>query len=86
MLIRLKLVLLNTTEVAIDIVAENLIPESGAIEESRGREKSFNALGYNVLAREVRGVEPGKLIIYVSLQVTKNLIPSIQDDFVDVEL
>ena len=58
----------------INIVTDNLIPKGGAIEESRGREKSLNSLGYNVCAREVRDVGPGKLIIYVSFQVTENLI------------
>ena len=60
---------------AINIVADNLIPKGGAIEESRGREKSLNTLGCNVHAREVNDVAPGKLVIYVSFQVSEKLDP-----------
>ena len=74
-LVQMKSSLLNARKVLINIVEDNLIPKGGAIEESRGREKSLNALGCNVRAREVRDVAPGKSVIYVSFQVTEKLDP-----------
>jgi len=73
----------NATEVAIDMVADGLIPEGGAIEKSRHREKFLNSLGCKVRAREVRDVAPGKAVIYVSFRVTADLIRTMQGDFAE---
>jgi len=78
-----ELQLRNATEVAIDMVADGLVPEGGAIEKSRCREKYLNGLGCNIRAREVRDVAPGKSVIYVSFQVTADLIRTMQGDFVE---
>ena len=85
MLVQMRSSLLNAREVAINIVADNLIPKGGAIEEIQGREKSLDTLGCNLHAREVRDVAPGKSVIYVSFQVMENLIRSMQSDYVYVE-
>lgn len=74
----------NAIEVAIDMVADSLVPEGGASEKSRFRGEYLNNLGCNVKAREVRDVAPGKVVVYVQFTVTKNLLKTMQGDFVDV--
>ena len=74
----------SAIEVAIDMVADSLVPEGGASEKSSFRGEYLNKLGCNVKAREVRDVAPGKVVVYVQFTVTKNLLKTMQGDFVDV--
>jgi len=67
--------------VAIDMVAENLLPLGGAVEEATDRRQELNQLGCDVRTRVIRDVAPGKMVICVSFQATKRLIKHIQGDF-----
>jgi tRNA (guanine37-N1)-methyltransferase len=73
----------DAAEVAVDLVAEGLVPEGGAIEESRYRRSFLDKMGCDVQAREVRDVAPGKVVICVSFKVTATLLRIMQGDFVD---
>jgi len=73
----------DAVEVAIDLVADGLLPEGGAIEKTRNRRTILNKLGCSVKAREVRDVAPGKVVIYVNFKVTKSLLSMMQGDFID---
>mmetsp|Transcript_9710 Transcript_9710/g.21897 ORF Transcript_9710/g.21897 Transcript_9710/m.21897 type:complete len:602 (+) Transcript_9710:28-1833(+) len=68
-------------EVAIDMVAEGLLPEGGYVEPSKFRGEYLDQLGCNVQAREVRDAAPGKLVICVSFSVTRLLLRRMQGDF-----
>ena len=71
----------NALDVAIDLVADGLIPEGGALQKSRYRKSELNNLGCDVRAREVRDVAPGKVVVCVSLKVTYQLIRVMQGDY-----
>lgn len=73
----------DATEVAVDLVAEGLVPEGGAIKPTRYRRSLLNKLGCDVKAREVRDVAPGKVVICVSFKVTNTLLRIMQGDFID---
>ena len=73
----------DAVEVAVDLVAEGLVPEGGAIESSRYRRAFLDKMGCDVKAIEVRDVAPGKAVIYVSFKVTDTLLKVMQGDFVD---
>lgn len=73
----------DALEVAVDLVAEGLVPEGGAIKATRYRRSFLNKLGCDVKAREVRDVAPGKVVICVSFKVTNTLLRIMQGDFVD---
>lgn len=73
----------DALEVAVDLVAEGLVPEGGAIKATRYRRSFLNKLGCDVKAREVRDVAPGKVVICVSFKVTDTLLRIMQGDFVD---
>jgi tRNA (guanine37-N1)-methyltransferase len=74
----------NATEVAVDLVAEGLIPEGGAIQSTRYRRNMLDRMGCNVRTREVRDVAPGKVVICVSFKVTDTLLSIMQGEFLDV--
>jgi tRNA (guanine37-N1)-methyltransferase len=74
----------NATEVAVDLVAEGLIPEGGAIQSTRYRRAMLDKMGCNVRTREVRDVAPGKVVICVSFQVTDTLLSIMQGEFLDI--
>jgi tRNA (guanine37-N1)-methyltransferase len=67
--------------VAVDMVAENLLPLGGAVEEATDRRQELDALGCNVRTRSIRDVAPGKVVVCVSFQATRRLIKHIQGDF-----
>lgn len=70
-------------QVAIDLVADNLLPLGGAVEESNiCRQQELDALGCEVRTRIIRDVAPGKVVICVSFKATTRLIRHIQGDFV----
>jgi tRNA (guanine37-N1)-methyltransferase len=69
-------------EAAIDLVVDQLIPEGGAAEKTRGRKAEFDRLGCNVNSREIRDVAPGKVVVCVSFSATAMLLRHIQGDFV----
>jgi len=73
----------DASEVAIDLVADGLLPEGGAIEASRNRRSLLDRLGCKVKTTEVRDVAPGKVVICVSFRVTKALLKVMQGDFID---
>jgi len=69
-------------EVAIDMVADGLLPEGGAVEPSKFRGQYLNEeLGCNIQAREIRDAAPGKLVICVSFSVTRLLLRRMQGDY-----
>ena len=71
----------SAMDVAIDLVADGLIPEGGAIETSRYRKAYLNQLGCDVKAHEVRDVAPGKVVICVSFKITTRLLSAMQGEF-----
>lgn len=73
----------DAAEVAVDLVAEALLPEGGAIEVSKYRRQLLDKMGCNVTTKEVRDVAPGKVVMYVSFKATETLLRSMQGDFVD---
>jgi tRNA G37 N-methylase Trm5 len=75
----------SASDVAIDLVADGLVPEGGAIQVSRYRKDYLNELGCDVKALEVRDVAPGKVVICVSFKVTNLLLSVMQGDFIDTE-
>lgn len=71
-------------EVAVNLVADELIPEMGESAESSHRRDEFNELfGANVRTRMVRDVAPGKVVVCVSFSLTPVLLRFIQGDFTD---
>lgn len=74
----------DAVEVAVDLVAEGLVPEGGAIESSKYRREFLDKMGCDVQAREVRDVAPGKVVICVSFKVTTTLLRIMQGDFIDI--
>lgn len=68
-------------QVAIDLIAENLLPLGGAAEASKCRQQELDDLGCDVQTRIIRDVAPGKSVICVSFKATKRLIKHIQGDF-----
>jgi tRNA (guanine37-N1)-methyltransferase len=74
----------SATEVAVDLVAEGLLPEGGAIQSTRYRRDMLNRMGCDVHTREVRDVAPGKVVICVSFKVTDTLLSIMQGEFLDV--
>jgi hypothetical protein len=75
----------DAVEVGVDLVAEGLVPEGGAIIATRFRRSFLNRLGCDVKAREVRDVAPGKVVVYVNFKVTNTLLRIMQGDFIDLE-
>jgi len=72
----------TAAEVAIDMVADGLLPEGGYVEPSKFRGGYLNdELGCNVQAREIRDAAPGKLVICVSFSVTRLLLRRMQGDY-----
>ena len=71
----------TASEVAIDMVADGLLPEGGYVEPSKFRGGYLNELGCDVQAREIRDAAPGKLVIYVSFSVTRLLLRRMQGDY-----
>lgn len=69
------------SEVAIDMVADGLLPEGGYIEPCKFRGEYLNVLGCNVQAREIRDAAPGKAVICVSFSVTDLLLRRMQGDY-----
>ena len=63
-------------DVAKEMVAIGLLPNFGATGEDSVR--ALNNLGCNVRAREVRDVAPGKVVMWVTLRVTKDLLQIMQ--------
>jgi len=72
----------TAAEVAIDMVADGLLPEGGYVEPTKFRGGYLNdELGCNVQAREIRDAAPGKLVICVSFSVTRLLLRRMQGDY-----
>ena len=71
----------SASEVAIDMVADGLLPEGGYVEPSKFRGKYLNELGCNIQAREIRDASPGKMVICVSFSVTRLLLRRMQGDY-----
>ncbi|KAL7527020.1 hypothetical protein ACHAXR_004176 [Thalassiosira sp. AJA248-18] len=71
----------TAAEVAIDMVAEGLLPEGGYVEPSKFRGQYLNELGCNIESREIRDAAPGKLVICVSFSVTRLLLRRMQGDY-----
>lgn len=71
----------TAAEVAIDMVADGLLPEGGYVEPSMFRGGYLNELGCNIQAREIRDAAPGKLVICVSFNVTRLLLRRMQGDY-----
>jgi tRNA (guanine37-N1)-methyltransferase len=67
--------------VAIDCIAQSLLPQGGAVEMTHNRQSELDALGCNVRAREIRDVAPQKMVIYVAFQATRLLIKRMQGNF-----
>jgi hypothetical protein len=72
----------DVLNVAIDLVADGLIPEGGALQKSRYRKDELNKLGCDVQAREVRDVAPGKVVVCVSIKATLELIRVMKGDYI----
>ena len=70
----------SAAQVAIDLVAHNLVPEGN--EPTPDRQEYLNALGCQVKVREIRDVAPGKLVMCVSFKATAQLLRHVQGDFV----
>ena len=75
----------NAIDVAIDLVADGLMPEGGAIEKSRFRKTYLDKLGCDVKAHEVRDVAPGKVVICVTFKISPLLLRVMQGDFIDID-
>ena len=75
----------SAVDVAIDLVADGLLPEGGAIKKSRFRKTYLDKLGCDVKAQEVRDVAPGKVVICVSFKISPNLLSVMQGDFIDID-
>jgi tRNA (guanine37-N1)-methyltransferase len=71
----------SVEEVAVDLVAENLLPVGGAAELATHRRAELDELGCETEARVIRDVAPGKVVVCVSFKATKRLIKHIQGDF-----
>ena len=71
----------SASEVAIDMVADGLLPEGGYVEPSKFRGGYLNELGCNIQAREIRDAAPGKMVICVSFSVTRLLLRRMQGDY-----
>ena len=74
----------SSIEVAIDMVADNLLPEGGYSKQTFFRRKQLDELGCNIRAHEVRDVAPGKVVICVSFDVTTMLLKHMQGEFLDM--
>mmetsp|Transcript_20463 Transcript_20463/g.31556 ORF Transcript_20463/g.31556 Transcript_20463/m.31556 type:complete len:359 (-) Transcript_20463:3-1079(-) len=72
----------DVATVAIDLVAHHLLPEGGATEPSKHRQKELNRLGCDIKAREIRDVAPGKVVMCVTFNATPKLLQHMQGDFV----
>ena len=71
----------TAAEVAVDMVADGLLPEGGYTESSKFRGEYLNSMGCEVEAREIRDAAPGKLVICVSFNVTRVLLRRMQGDY-----
>ncbi|KAL7439052.1 hypothetical protein ACHAXH_003818 [Discostella pseudostelligera] len=71
----------TASEVAIDMVADGLLPEGGYVEPSKFRGGYLNELGCNIQARDIRDAAPGKMVICVSFSVTRLLLRRMQGDY-----
>ena len=72
----------SVEDVAIDEVAQNLLPEGGACEITTHRKKELDRLGCEVESRVIRDVAPGKVVVCVSFVVSRRLLRNMQGDFV----
>ena len=68
-------------DLAIDIIANELLPCVGASEPRVKRRTELEELGCDVEARRVRDVAPGKWVMCVSFSVTSLLLRRMQGDF-----
>ena len=68
----------NAETVAIDSVAQSLLPQGGAIEITFNRCQELDALGCEVKVREIRDVAPGKVVLCVAFKATRLLIKRMQ--------
>ena len=68
-------------DVAIDMVADGLLPEGGYVEPTKFRGGYLDELGCDVRAREIRDASPGKSVICVSFSVTRLLLRRMQGDY-----
>jgi len=71
----------SVKDMAIDVIADNLIPLGGAAETSYQRKEELDRLGCKVQARIIRDVAPGKVVVCVSFRLTRRLVKHIQGDF-----
>jgi len=71
----------SVVDVAIDLVADNLLPTGGATIQQVNRKEELNSLGCQVTVKEVRDVAPGKAVLCVSFRATRVLIKHMQGDF-----
>lgn len=69
-------------DVAIDLIADNLLPLGGAVEQTSNRRGELDSLGCKVESRLIRDVAPGKMVVCVSFRATRKLIKQIQGDFI----
>lgn len=68
-------------EVAVDQVANGLLPESSDSSPTRRRWGYLDSLGCDVNSREVRDVAPGKVVVCVSFDVTADLLRRMQGGY-----
>ena len=67
-------------EVAIDMVANGLLPEGGYVEPSNFRGGYLDELGCNIQARVIRDAVPKKWGLFVSFSVTRFSLRRMQGD------
>ena len=65
-------------DVAKNMVAIGLLPNLG--DSGEESVKTLNDLGCNIRAREVRDVAPGKVVMWVTFQVTSDLLRTMQEE------
>ena len=76
----------TATEVAVDMVADGLLPEGGFVEPSKLRGPYLDEeLGCDIQAREIRDASPGKVVVCVSFTATRLLLRRMQGDYGDSE-
>jgi tRNA (guanine37-N1)-methyltransferase len=73
---------LTEDDVAIDIIANELLPCVGATEPRSWRRAELEQLGCDLEVRRVRDVAPGKWVMCVSFSVTSHLLRHMQGDYV----
>lgn len=68
--------------VAVDMIADNLLPEGGYSEKTKNRQDELDKLGCMIRVHEVRDVAPGKVVLCVSFKATGLLIKHMQGEFI----